>query len=373
MARGGRNVSVDFWRGAAIVSIMVAHVPGNLLEFLTPRNFGFSDSAEAFVFLSGLSIGASCYATALKSGMREVAWACCKRAARIYAVHLAVTAVALTIFGLGYVLFGLPELVQAHGRGILMQDPVRGAIGILSLGHQPGYFNILPLYVLLVLWTPALIAMARASPAFALLICVCIYAATRLLALNLPNWPETGGWFFNPFAWQLVFALGVVAAIRWREDALPRWPALRALSVIVVALGAAVMTDAAGLLPGLRFTTFAHLDLGKQNLGLLRLAHFLALAYAIATTPRLMPLVRGAAGQALQRLGRHGLAVFGLGSVLSALGQAILIIVGGHASHAITLAAGFTYTLAAIYALFAFARILDRGKRTALALSPGRT
>ena len=44
-----------------------------------------------------------------------------------------------------------------------------------------------------------------------------LYAAARVFGLNLPNWPEAGGWFFNPIAWQLVFTLGLVAAVLWRD------------------------------------------------------------------------------------------------------------------------------------------------------------
>ena len=40
-----------------LIAILIDHIPGNPLENWTPRNFGLSDSAEAFVFLSGLSVG----------------------------------------------------------------------------------------------------------------------------------------------------------------------------------------------------------------------------------------------------------------------------------------------------------------------------
>jgi hypothetical protein len=48
---------IDFWRRAVLIVILIDHIPGNPLEHFTPRNFGLSDSAEAFVFLSGLSAG----------------------------------------------------------------------------------------------------------------------------------------------------------------------------------------------------------------------------------------------------------------------------------------------------------------------------
>jgi hypothetical protein len=57
MASGRRVGAIDFWRGVILIVILVDHISGNLLDRVTPRNFGLSDSAEAFVFLSGLSVG----------------------------------------------------------------------------------------------------------------------------------------------------------------------------------------------------------------------------------------------------------------------------------------------------------------------------
>ncbi len=57
MTTVNRVHDIDFWRGAVLIVILVDHIPGNPLEHFTPRNFGLSDSAEAFVFLSGLSVG----------------------------------------------------------------------------------------------------------------------------------------------------------------------------------------------------------------------------------------------------------------------------------------------------------------------------
>jgi hypothetical protein len=49
--------AVDFWRGFALVSIFVNHIPGIFYERLTHRNLSISDSAELFVFLAGWSLG----------------------------------------------------------------------------------------------------------------------------------------------------------------------------------------------------------------------------------------------------------------------------------------------------------------------------
>ena len=47
---------IDFWRGLALLTIFIDHVPENIFQHVTQQNFGFSDAAELFVFLSGVSV-----------------------------------------------------------------------------------------------------------------------------------------------------------------------------------------------------------------------------------------------------------------------------------------------------------------------------
>jgi len=44
---------LDFFRGVALLLIFIAHVPDNWLSRYRPGYFGFSDSADIFVFVSG--------------------------------------------------------------------------------------------------------------------------------------------------------------------------------------------------------------------------------------------------------------------------------------------------------------------------------
>jgi hypothetical protein len=222
-----------------------------------------------------------------------------------------------------------------------------------------GYFNILPLYVVLMLWAPVALALALRGPLLALIVSVGLYGAARTFGLNLPNWPEPGGWFFNPIAWQLVFTLGLVSAVLWR-DGFPRpAPWLLTLSAVTVAGAALIVTNEGGLAPGLRETATAHLDVAKQDLGLARLIHFVALAYLIATATVfgrfVAPVVRGAFGKAVQSLGRNSLSVFAAGSFLSACGQATLAATSPHASAGVERFAGLAYTVISVAALFAIA------------------
>ena len=358
MATVRRVGAIDFWRGAILVVILVDHISGNLLDRVTPRNFGLSDSAEAFVFLSGLSVGLVYHRRTANGGFPEVVRSCLARAFRIYGVHIAITFCAVAIFGAFYALSGLPGFIEEHGRAFVFHSPLHGALGVLALTQQLGYFNILPMYVVFMLLSPAILVLADASAPLALAASAGVYAATRLGGLQLPNWPESGTWFFNPFAWQLVFTLGIVAAIVWREGKLPDSKWLFWISAFVVFAGAAIVTDGAGTIAGLRDFSFARLDIQKQNLGLGRLLHFVALAYLIAKTPILARLAETFAGREIQRLGRHSLAVFAFGSLLGALGQAVLRIAAEHLSIEVGIL-GMSYTTLAATSLFVLARRLE--------------
>ncbi len=363
MINPNRIRDIDFWRGAVLIVILVDHIPGNPLENLTPRNFGLSDSAEAFIFLSGLSIGLIYVPRADKYGLEPVAGGLLRRALKIYGVHIALTVAGLIVFGAAYWMSGVPDLIQAHGRSYVFNAPSSGLVGLALMSLQLGYFNILPLYVVLMLWAPVALAIARRDPTAALIVSAGLYAAARLFGLNLPNWPEAGGWFFNPIAWQLVFTLGLVAAILWRDGPPRPAPWLVTLSLATVAGAALVVTNEGGLAPGLRDAATAHLDVAKQDLGLARLTHFIALAYLVATAPRLMrfiaPMIRGGFGNAVQSLGRNSLPVFAAGSLMSAFSQAALAAASPHTSAGIEQWVGLAYTVASIAALFAVAHWIE--------------
>jgi hypothetical protein len=363
MSNSSRISSIDFWRGGVLIAILVDHIPGNVLESLTPRNFGFSDGTEAFVFLFGLSVGLVYVPRARNHGFEAVARGCLQRALKLYGVHIGLTIAALAIFAAGHRMSGAADLIQAHGRSFVFDSPATGVAGLALLSHQLGYFNILPLYVVLMLWAPLALAVSLHDPRLALVVSAGIYAASRALGLHLPNWPEPGSWFFNPFAWQLVFTLGLTSAILWRDRPPRPAPGLVTASAAIVVAAALVVTGAGGLAPGLRDTASAHLDLAKQDLGLARLAHFLALAYIAAVAPGLIPgltrLVEGAAGRAIQSLGRHSLAIFAGGSLVSAGGQAALAAASPHAGPAVVHCLGIAYTLAGVAALFILAHWIE--------------
>lgn len=318
-----RNGAIDFWRGVALAIILINHIPGNFLGNFTPRNFGFSDSAEAFVFISGLSVSFA-YGERFRSGSFTLAAASmARRAIRLYGVHLALTASALLLFGAARYLTGNDALLADLGRGTPFADPLRGALGILSLSHQIGYFNILPIYVLFMILAPALFFVGVRNRWRMLAFSATLYALTRAFGFNAPLWPEEGFWYFNPAAWQLMFALGMFVGLAGKEGGVPVNGAVYWCANAFTLVAAIVVSNGFGFFPGLVDSVGAHLDWDKTELGFVRILDFAALAYVIYCSNLTTRLRSTAIYPAVALLGRRPLPVFFTASLLSGLGQIV--------------------------------------------------
>ena len=350
-----RSDAIDFWRGLILCTIFINHIPGNMFERLTPRNFGLSDSSEAFVFISGVSLALAYGRRAMGGGRGGLLAGLARRAVKLYGLHIVLSLAGVAIFALGALLADDPSIMQVHGRDLMVDDPAAALLGLVSLGHQFGYFNILPLYVLLVGLAPALFWLARLSRPLMLAVSFGVYGATRLSGLNVPSWPMRGTWFFDPFAWQFLMAIGIAVGLSLRSPALaPRAWAI-GLAAIVVVGGAFLATDAFSLSPGLGDQARGWLDVDKTSLGLGRLVHFLGLAYLVHASG-LARLLRGVAGFVpLCLIGRHGLPLFALLSLMAAAGQVVTGALGHTAALDMAVIGG------GLLALYAAARLLERG------------
>ncbi|WP_413870159.1 OpgC family protein [Albidovulum sp.] len=322
-----RDSRIDVLRGIALVMIFVNHVPGTVFELATTRNFGFSDAAEGFVFLSGLS-AVLAYAGGLAArplwpGIRRI-W---KRAWTLYLVHLMVTFWALAIVAATLRYGGNGTLFGKDNFQFLVSDPLGVLIGLPVLGHQFGYVNILPLYAALLLAAPAMIMAAVRWPLATLGASVALWTAAGLTHFDLPNLPLPGGWFFNPFAWQLLFVLGILTGVALKRGArfVPanRWLVIAATAYLLLALvwlkWPALQTQGNAMLGWAAAQGVPNLirDFDKTYVSVPRLLHFLSLAYVLSVLPWLRAACDSRPMAPLALLGRHALPVFALGTVLS--------------------------------------------------------
>ena len=84
----GRDLRLDLFRGLALWLIFLDHIPQNIVNWITIRNYGFSDAAEIFVFISGYT-AAFVYGRAMRERGFIIAGArILKRAWTVYIAHV---------------------------------------------------------------------------------------------------------------------------------------------------------------------------------------------------------------------------------------------------------------------------------------------
>ena len=324
--------AIDFWRGLALVTIFINHVPGNTFERYTYSQYGISDAAELFVFLAGWSIG---IATRGRDGAREPAGRSVlrllSRTIEVYRAQITVMMLALGMLAGTALVLDNPLILEWHNAGGFFADPIQTTLGVVLLTHQLGFFNILPLYVVLLGIAPVFILIARASRLAALGLSVSLYVVSLVEEWNLPSWPGQGDWFFDPLCWQLLLVLGYVLQDWNRQsDTLRRWARrLMPLGLVLVVLG--ITLSVLELRPDPLLVPEPRLifTFDKTYLSPARLIHFLGVLLAFQSlygilAPRIGPVVGYLAG-----LGRNSLAVFSMGSVLSLAAQLFRFWTGG--------------------------------------------
>jgi hypothetical protein len=347
MSAHARIDAIDFWRGFALLTIFADHMPYSVLAHVTHRNFGLSDAAEAFVFLSGMSAtlayGPRFLEGRIVAGLRAVG----RRLLTLYGVHILLSLLALGIAML--VALMVDDGMENEDR-LVLSNPARGLLAILSLAHQIDFSNILPLYIALLFAAPGLIMLARLDERLMLATSATVYLLARVCSLNIPTWPAEGGWFFNPFAWQLLFTIGLFVGLRLKaathfNSATPFNGGLFAMCLAVLLLSALIVTNGFGLEPGLWDEVRGTLDGDKRVLGTARLVHFLALAYAVHYSGLTQLVRRTAIFAPLCLIGRYSLPVFATGAILCTIGLAVMdedwpgmpyslfVLVGGLAIH----------------------------------------
>jgi hypothetical protein len=323
-----RDLRIDFFRGLALIFIFIDHIPGNVFAMVTLTNFGFADAAEIFVLLAGYAAFLA-YRRALTEGLSVGLVKIGSRISELYVAHLIVLMVCVLGLAVAARLFHNPIYFEHLNLLPLSSNPAAAMARALVLVYQPGYLNILPLYMLLLLWLPVLLWLMRISVGVALLASATLWAWSNLHAWNLPSYPDAYGWVFNPFAWQLLFSLGAVSAQVFSKQGFlwlrASWLFWIALAYLVFGLLVAAPWTKLPSLQQARLLSDFRTDLSKQYLSTWRLAHILALGYvAVALISPSATWLTRIWARLVINCGQHSLPVFCLSIILSMTGFVIL-------------------------------------------------
>jgi hypothetical protein len=352
-----RDDRIDLVRGYALASIFINHMPGNTLGDYTARNIGFSDAAELFVLLAGYAAALAYAPLAQRHDTWGIVSKAMRRAALIYGAHIVTTLAAIVMFWAVMVHSEDPRSHDLIGVTGFLVDPTGGLSALVSGGLQLNYFNILPLYVVLLCALPAMLKLATLDLRLLGAASACVYVATSGAGVSLPQTAGYDSWFFNPLAWQGLFAIGLALGImRTRNQTVGYSPALYALAACYLAFSAGWTLWASGQpLPGGLPDWMVSLQ--KPDLPPARLLHVLALAYVVCHSRVWGALARVHKNFPLTRMGRHSLPVFMAGSLLSMAGWITASALdGGVAMHLAIAAVGISM-------MTRLASQLDRGSR----------
>lgn len=328
LAPAQRDLRIDLVRGLALLIIFINHMPGHLLAGYTPHNFGFSDAADAFVLLAGVSATLAYGGVIERKGLRAGWMKILARLRTLYVAHIAVFLLVCGIVATAVTRTQNPLYIEAINIQPLFADLKQGLLGALSLSYQPYFLDILPLYIVLLAVLPVLYLGVRISPALTLAASALLWQGAGPLGLNLPN-AGSSGWFFNPFAWQFLFCLGVVIG-RMAQLGLSA-PRLRGLDLLAAGfiVFALVVKTASGNPLGVAALDdwIFQVQLGgdKTNLAVSRVLHVMALAWLIIRiVPQGARILARPMLRPLSAMGRHSLEIFCVGTVLSITGQIVL-------------------------------------------------
>ena len=351
---GERDLRLDLFRGLALWLIFHDHIPSNVVAWATIRNYGFSDATEIFIFISGYTAAFVYGRAMLDRGFVGASARILKRAWQIYVAHVFLFTIYLA--EIAYVARGFQNPLYAEETGILdfLQQPDVTIVEALLLRFKPANMDVLPLYIVLLVLFPPILWLLQRRAALALAASVAIYALAWEFGWNLPAFPN-GHWYFNPFAWQLLFVFGAWCALGGAEKLSMLLRSRVTVTIAVLYLLFAFLITLTWYFPRLEHMFVPkwladHIyPIDKTNLDVLRFAHFLALAaVTVHFLPRDWPGLHSSLLRPAIICGQHSLEIFCLGVFLAfAAHFAKVEISGGIAMQVLVSAMGILAMIAA--------------------------
>ncbi|MEM8665504.1 MAG: OpgC domain-containing protein [Pseudomonadota bacterium] len=333
-----RDLRLDFFRGLGMFIIFIAHVPANAWTLWIPARFGASDATEIFVFCSGMAS-----AIAFGAVFRDRSWwlgtaRAAFRCWQVYWAHIALFMVTATMLVVFDQLNGDIYYTERLYVRPFFEDTANHLVALMTLNYVPNYFDILPMYLVLLAMMPIVAGLGLANRWFALAFIAIVWLTAQFDLIQFSAEVRPGverEWYFNPFGWQLVFFTGFCFMMGWIPAPPTKlWLIALAIAVIVFNLvfGSRWGWQNFQWIFDFRDATWPLFE--KTDQGIYRFTHFLALAY-------LCYIAAGEGGRRLagaglwggfvtvvRKVGQQSLAVFLASMVLAQAAGALLDVTG---------------------------------------------
>jgi hypothetical protein len=330
----GRDLRLDLFRGVANWAIYLDHIPDNVVNWITTRNYGFSDAADLFVFISGYTASFVYARMMIERGFIVGGTRLTKRVWQLYVAHIVLFVIYIASISYLALKFGDSEIINEFNVASIIENAPEMLRQGLILKFKPVNLDVLPLYIVLMgLFPPVLWIMLR-QPDLTMLASIALWLVSRQMGWNLAAYPA-GTWYFNPLAWQVLFVFGAWCALGGARKSMAiiqsPWTLYFCIAYLIFAL---VMTmagrfpDFGALFPDAIFSSFKHND--KTFLAPYRFIHFVVIVImVIRFVPKDWPGLEWKVFDPLVVCGQQSLAVFCVGVFLSFVGHFLLSVSSG--------------------------------------------
>lgn len=309
-------------RGVMLVWIALTHLPTAASSWVN-QPFGFVGAAEGFIFLSALFTGRIYFRIAEHDGypaMMRTLWA---RTLRLYGYHVLLYGYHVLLLAFAFLVAvpiashgdrpGLHNLLDFYFMAGAKQAVTEAALLI----YRPPLLDILPMYIIFLVFTSIAIPLARSigwksilwtSFSFWVLAQFGFRSAEhtfmmRYIPTRIPL-NEMGS--FDLWAWQFLWFVGVWLGVRWAQEglAIETWARRAVVPAAVIAVFCFIIRRK--LAHGLELGALEFL-FDKWHLGPIRMLDFAAVAALLIHS---QPITKTAAIRPLVLLGQSSLQVF---------------------------------------------------------------
>ncbi len=302
-------------RGVMLVWIALTHLPTAASAWVN-QPFGFVGAAEGFIFLSALFTGRIYFRILERDGspaMTRKLWA---RTLRLYGYHVLLLAFAFLV--------AVP--IASHGDRPGLHNLLdfyfaagakRAVAEAVLLIYRPPLLDILPMYIIFLVFTSIAILLARSigwkpilwtSFFFWMLAQLGFRNAEHTFMMRyIPTRiPLNDMGAFDLWAWQFLWFVGVWLGVRWAQESLAIEPWAKRMLVPAVLIAVFCFIMRRKLAHGLELGALEFL-FDKWHLGPIRILDFAAVAALLIL---LQPITKPAAIRPLVLLGQSSLQVF---------------------------------------------------------------
>jgi hypothetical protein len=330
----GRDLRLDLFRGIANWAIFLDHIPDNIVNWITTRNYGFSDAADLFVFISGYTASFVYARMMIERGFVVGATRLFKRVWQLYVAHIILFVIYIVAISFLARRFGDSEIISEFNVAGLVDHATETLGQGLLLKFKPVNLDVLPLYIVLMGFFPPVLWLMLRQPNLTMLASIVLWLLAWSFGWNFSAYPA-GNWYFDPYCWQVLFIFGSWCALGGAKKAAAiinsKFTLYFCIAYLILGLlmtMAGKFSDFGAMFPNWLYSAFNPND--KTFLAPYRFLHFVVIAMMVVRfVPKTWPGLEWRVFDPPIVCGQQSLAVFCVGVFLSFVAHFTLMMSSG--------------------------------------------